>query len=197
AGTYTVTLTVTDNGGATSSTSQSVTVSASSEQPTNEPPTASFTATCSDLTCSFTDASTDADGAIAEWSWDFGDGATSTAQHPSHSYAAAGTYTVTLTVTDNGGATSSTSQSVTANQPPSGITLSVTGTKVKGTKTADLSWSGAAGSQVDIYRDGAFLERTANDGAHTDSIGKGGGTHTYKVCEGGTLTCSPEVSVSY
>ncbi|NIP81613.1 MAG: PKD domain-containing protein, partial [Gemmatimonadetes bacterium] len=64
--------------------------------PTNSPPASSFTYDCTDLACDFTDTSTDSDGSIASWSWDFGDGATSTAQHPSHTYAAGGTYTVSL-----------------------------------------------------------------------------------------------------
>ncbi len=116
-GTYTVTLQVTDNQGATSSTSQSVTVSAA-----NQPPVASFTQSCSTLTCSFTSTSSDPDGSIASYRWTFGDGSAAvTTQNASHTYAAGGTYTVTLQVTDNQGATSSTSQNVTvspANQPP-------------------------------------------------------------------------------
>jgi PKD repeat protein len=78
---------------------------------------AAFTASCSGLTCQFTDASTDADGTIASRSWSFGDGTTSTATNPSRTYAAGGTYTVTLTVTDNGGATGTTSQNVTVSAP--------------------------------------------------------------------------------
>ncbi|MDH3458376.1 MAG: PKD domain-containing protein, partial [Gemmatimonadota bacterium] len=49
--------------------------------------------------------STDPDGTIVSYEWDFGDGATGTGVSPSHTYAAAGTYDVTLTVTDNDGAT--------------------------------------------------------------------------------------------
>jgi chitodextrinase len=71
--------------------------------PPNNPPTASFTASCSDRTCIFTDTSTDGDGTVDAWSWDFGDGGTSTAQNPTHTYAADGTWTVTLTVTDDDG----------------------------------------------------------------------------------------------
>jgi RHS repeat-associated protein len=53
----------------------------------------------------FIDQSTDSDGHVVAWSWDFGDGGTSNQQSPSHHYAAAGTYTVALTVTDDAGAT--------------------------------------------------------------------------------------------
>jgi PKD repeat protein len=79
----------------------------------NQPPAASFANSCTDLACTFTDTSTDADGTIASRSWNFGDGTTSTAANPSKTYAAAGTYTVTLTVTDNSGATSSSARAIT------------------------------------------------------------------------------------
>jgi hypothetical protein len=48
--------------------------------------------------------STDPDGAIVAYSWDFGDGETSTEAHPTHLYTAGGPYVATLSVTDNGGA---------------------------------------------------------------------------------------------
>jgi PKD repeat protein len=80
----------------------------------NVPPTASFTSSCSNLTCAFdTAASTDPDGTIASYAWNFGDGTSGTGPSPSHAYAAAGSYNVTLTVTDNGGATNATTQAVT------------------------------------------------------------------------------------
>jgi PKD repeat protein len=113
-GTYTVTLRVTDNQGATNSVSHNVTVTAP-----NQPPVAAFSSSCSALTCGFTSTSSDPDGSIASYSWNFGDGGTSTAQNPSHAYATGGTYTVTLTVTDNLGATNSVSHTVIANTPPS------------------------------------------------------------------------------
>jgi subtilisin family serine protease len=168
--------------------------------PDNAPPTAGFTYSCTELTCEFTDASTDDDGTIASWSWAFGDGDTSTAQNPSRTYAAAGTYTVSLTVTDDDGATGSTSQNVTVSETPAGdLTLSATGYKIRGRQNVDLSWSGASSTNVDVRRDGAIIATTANDGAYTDAIGTvGGGGYTYQVCEAGSTTaCSNEATVTF
>lgn len=58
-------------------------------------------------TAHFIDASSDSDGRIVSYAWDFGDGATSTERDPRHTYAAPGTYTVRLVVTDDSGLTSS------------------------------------------------------------------------------------------
>jgi aqualysin 1 len=157
-----------------------------------QPPSASFTHACTELSCSFSDTSTDPNNDITSWSWSFGDGSSSTAQGPSHTYAAAGTYTVSLTVTDSAGLSSTTSQSVTVTQapPPTSITLTATPGKHKGSRWVDLAWSGATSTSVDVYRNGAFLTTTANDGAHRDTLSGGAGTHTYQVCEAGTTVCS-------
>ncbi len=195
-GTYGVTLTVTDDDGATDNTSQDVTVSSST---TNSPPTADFTYTTTDLTADFTDQSTDSDGSIVSWYWEFGDGATSTTQNPSHTYGSDGTYGVTLTVTDDDGATDNTSQAVTVSSGGTGdITLTATGYKVRGRKHADLEWSGATGTDVEIYRDGALIATTPNDGFYTHATSEvGGGSHVYKVCETGGTPCSNEATVTY
>ena len=86
--------------------------------PANNAPVAAFSESCNSLACNFSDASTDSDGTVNAWSWDFGDGAVSTQKNPSHSYAAAGSYTVVLTVTDNDSASDSTSSTVTVSEPP-------------------------------------------------------------------------------
>ena len=193
AGSYTVTLTVTDNAGATSPASQTFTVAP------NQAPTASFTTSCSNLACTFTDTSTDSDGTVTGWNWTFGDGTTSTAKSPSKTYAAAGTYTVTLTVTDNAGARSSAaSQSVTVTQP-AGISLTATPWLQYGSyHHVDLKWSGAATSTVSVHRNGQLVTNTANDGAHTDGIWMtGSATYVYKLCNLNSTVCSPEVTVRF
>lgn len=90
--------------------------------PTEDPnlePTAGITATVVDLTVTVDGAtSTDEDGTIADYLWDFGDGATASGSSASHAYAAAGTYTVTLTVTDDESAEGSATYSATVTAPP-------------------------------------------------------------------------------
>jgi serine protease len=121
AGDYRVTLRVTDNDGASSDTSSKMV------RVPNAAPTAGFTFNTADLTANFSDTSTDSDGSIVRWSWNFGDGARSSSQNPIHLYAAGGDYRVTLKVTDNDGATFTTSHSVTVNAPPTaGFTFSTT-----------------------------------------------------------------------
>lgn len=67
----------------------------------NELPTAAFTATPTGLSVAFANQSTDPDGTVTGFNWDFGDGDTSTDENPTHEYAAAGTYDVTLVVQDD------------------------------------------------------------------------------------------------
>lgn len=79
----------------------------------NAAPDADFSSSVTDLSVDFTDASSDSDGSIVSWSWDFGDGNSSTEQlPPTHTYALDDVYSVTLTVTDNEGASNSVTKTV-------------------------------------------------------------------------------------
>ncbi len=88
----------------------------------NEPPQASFTyfpAQPDTLDAvQFIDTSSDPDGAIISWYWDFGDGESSTIRNPSHRYAEPGFFVVSLTVTDNEGASAIYSTTITVVRPP-------------------------------------------------------------------------------
>ncbi len=173
-------------------------MAAGGSTPVNSPPNAGFTFTTLDLTATFTDTSSDSDGTIASWSWNFGDSSTSSAQDPVHPYATDGTYNVSLTVTDNEGATDSFNSDVTVSTGGSGgdIVLAASGYKQRGVRYVDLNWTGAAGTQVSIYRNGVLVITVDNDGSYTDNLGRVSGTFIYKVCESDGSACSNEVSVS-
>ena len=117
AGTYTVTLTVTDDRGGVDTHQLPVNVTG---QP-NVPPTAAITSDCSANVCDFDGTgSTDPDGTVVSYLWYFGDGTTGTGAITSHSYSTGGAYTVTLTVTDDDGTTDSTDVTVQVTGPPAG-----------------------------------------------------------------------------
>jgi len=122
-GVYTVTLTVTDDDGATASTSADKTVS-------NRPPVAYFTENATTVKTGEVihfDASEsyDLDGNIVSYFWDFGDGTNDTGVAVDHAYAKAGNYTVTLTVTDDDGASSSVNATKVVEKKPAGWPLAL------------------------------------------------------------------------
>lgn len=117
AGTRTVTLTVTDNQGGTDTATG--TANPTAPAPANVAPTAVFSVTCADLGCSADGtASTDTDGTIASYSWNWGDGTVTTGVMSSHTYPAAGSFAVTLTVTDDRGGTNTSSHQAVPATPP-------------------------------------------------------------------------------
>ncbi|PSL28978.1 PKD domain-containing protein [Chitinophaga ginsengisoli] len=102
-GTYTVTLTVKDAAGNTSTAQKTVTVW--------EKPKPDFTASpakgCIPFDVTFTDKSDPVNGTISTYSWDFGDGAVSSSNPAVHTYNNVSSPTVTLTVTNSNGCTAS------------------------------------------------------------------------------------------
>jgi len=91
--------------------------------PTNIPPTAKANGPYTALVCqpvTFSAAgSSDPDGAITSYQWDFGDGSpTASGESPTHTYTSLGPYTATLKVIDNAGLSGQDIASVTIMIPP-------------------------------------------------------------------------------
>lgn len=156
-GSYTATLTVTDNNNL--SASKSLQISA-----VNQAPVASFTTAYSStnipMNVSFdASSSSDSDGSIASYAWNFGDGSTGTGAIVNHTYATSGTFAAKLTVTDNGGLTASKTLSLTATDPnivnaPSNLSATAGG-KVR--NQVILKWSDMSNNES-IF----FIERAAS-----------------------------------
>jgi PKD repeat protein len=113
AGTFTVTLTVSNDSGSDYTTSVITVTSAGSVPIANFTP--DVTTGTVPLTVNFTDNSTNSP---TIWAWDFGDGNTSTLQSPSNTFIKTGTFNVTLTATNASG--SSTPYTSTITVTPAG-----------------------------------------------------------------------------
>ncbi|MCK9593324.1 MAG: PKD domain-containing protein, partial [Methanoregula sp.] len=137
AGTYTVSLNVTNAGGTNTKTSSGYITA-------NVPPApvADFTGTPTygtvPLMVTFTDHSTNSP---TLWNWSFGDGTTSTSRNSVHIYTIAGTYTVTLNATNAGGSNTKTAVGyITANVPPATVGY-FTGTPTSGQAPLNVSFT--------------------------------------------------------
>ena len=149
-GTYNVTLTVTDNRGATSTAGTTIVVS----RPPNQSPTAALAATPTTGTAPLlvqlsSAGSTDADGVIASYSWNFGNGTTGTGPSPSVAYSSAGSYTITLTVTDNDGATNAKSTTVVVSPPNQAPVAVIQATPTSGSAPLVVNVNGAGSTDAD------------------------------------------------
>jgi PKD repeat protein len=144
AGTYKISVAVTDNEGAKAF--QNITIVIKNKEPTASS-SADITSGIAPLTVSFQGSGTDSDGTINSYHWDFGDGETKTMQNPAHTFKKSGTYIITLTVTDNNGGTSTNMNTITviSNNPPA---ASVKSSKSNGEAPLTISFSGS-GSDTD------------------------------------------------
>src|SRR5207244_1284519 len=146
------------------------------------PPVATFTFSCSGLTCGF-DASSSTAQATATYGWSWGDGAPAgSGKTASHTYAAGGGYNVTLTVTDGGGS-NSVSKPVTVSPadqtPTAAFTSSCRGLTCSFTSTSSDP-DGSIASYSWTFGDG--FTSTAQNPSHTYGAG-GSYTVTLQVTD--------------
>jgi len=175
---------------------------------TNEGPTAAFTASPSNPapgeSVTFdASGSSDPDGTLESYAWEFGDGSTGSGQSTSHTYDAAQTVDVVLTVTDDGGKTASVTETLTIGDPNAAPTAAFTNdpaTPEPGQSvTFDASGSGDADGTITSYEwdlgDGTTA--TGETVAHTyGSEGSYSVTLTVTDDEGATGTTTTDVSVT-
>ena len=183
-GNYAVILKVVDDDGASDGISEWISV---------EPgPTAEFTYTCTQLTCEFdATSSSDSDGQIVRYEWDFGDGTFGTGARVRHTFPAEGGYWPELTVYDDDGSSGWTTNRIEV----SAFQLSAKRV-TKGKQTSvSLSWSGARTQSVDVRRNGAVIATVANTGTYSDPLPVQPSPVTYQVCDSGSSRCSNEATI--
>ncbi|RLF59364.1 MAG: hypothetical protein DRN27_02860 [Thermoplasmata archaeon] len=129
-GAYKVSLTVTNMYQQSNITNETVIIQ-------NVAPSADFTFSPAigivDQAVSFSDSSSDNDGSISSYFWDFGDSSNSTSQNPSHTFTSESSFTVILNVTDDDGDYSIKEKTITISDRPS----------------ADFTFSPSSGSTSD------------------------------------------------
>jgi PKD repeat protein len=177
----------------------------------NTPPIAAASGTptsgIAPLTVNFSSAgSSDPDGSITGYSWNFGDGtALSTSPAPSHVYQNAGTFTAVLAVTDNRGATATAQVTITVSPSPNVVNApsNLTGTANKG--SAKLNWSDNSSNETGFYIERAPSGSTAfvrvgtvgaNVKTFTDVVSRGNYIYRVQAFNGTTVsTYSNSVTV--
>lgn len=155
--------------------------------PANQPPSASFTLTPTSgpapLIVDFdATASSDSDGTVSSFTWDFGDGNSASGATAQHSFTSAGTFTIQLTVTDDDGASRNTTRDITIDEPlPPVAAFTTSGTLVAPANisfdgTGSTSSTGAITSHSWDFGDG-----NEGFGALTSHIFRTAGTYTITL----------------
>ncbi len=201
-GSFVVTLTVTDNGGLTASSTQTVNIGSFP----NVNPVPQIAVTPDALLVTFNaSGSIDNGGTITNYSWNFGDSNsttnTATGVTTTHGYKFAGSYTVTLVVTDDRGATVSLPRQLTVSPPVAVATGRINDTGITASQcyqirsdalvscTATTAFSATA---LNNAQDGMF-GRDVSLGSNTNLDGKLGFSFTKIGSSGETLPADSEV----
>ena len=181
-GIYTVTLTVTDDGGETDS--QNTTATITDPLPPIADPNGPYNGVVGSPVSFDGTGSSDPDGSITAYAWDFGDTVLGAGATPTHTYSDEGTYTVALTVTDNDGQT---------NTGTTTATISPAGSNLPPVANANGPYSGTEGVAVQFSSSGS-MDQDGMLTAYSWDFGDGGSStaenpmHTYALAGTYTVT---------
>ncbi|MBK7174406.1 MAG: PKD domain-containing protein, partial [Bacteroidales bacterium] len=192
AGSYQVTLSVSNSEGCTDTYAQTLTIT--------EVPIAdfSYTSNCEDEAAQFFDESiTGSTGAVNTWSWNFGDplsggSNTSTLQNPLHTYSSPGNYQVTLIVANFNGCTDTVNQQVTINPAPVAEFISSAGC----TNNPTYFWADSTIININATATyfWSFGDGNTSNTRNTQNNYTAPGNYTVSLTITDTLGCSATVS---
>ena len=182
-GAFTAQLIVTDDSSASDTFTVDIAVNA-----LNVAPTASFTATpnagAPPLAVAFdANASTDTDGTIVSYAWDFGDGTTGTGVTANHTYATAGAFTAQLIVTDDSTASDTFTVDIAVNALNVAPTASFTATPNAGAPPLAVAFDANASTDPD----GTIVSYAWDFGDGNTGTGVTA-NHTYATAGAGAFT---------
>jgi len=185
-GSYTVKLQVKDNEDGLDNDTATVTIT----EYVNQAPTANSGGSYSGYVNNSIDfdasGSTDTDGTVVSYHWDFGDGTTSTDKNPIHAYTELGTFTVSLTVTDDDGATDETTTAATITEllidqlPPNSDANGPYVSNVNEIVTFDASGSSDSDGTIVSYN-WSFGDGTFGEGVNPTHVYSSTGNFTVKL----------------
>ncbi|USZ69232.1 PKD domain-containing protein [Halorussus salilacus] len=201
-GSYTVELEVTDDDGLSDTATETVDI-----EEVNEPPSADISCTPTEATtddtveCSAAD-STDPDGTLDSFEWDFGDGHSGDGEWTTHRFDDPGSYTVELEVTDDDGLTDTVTETVDVeevNEPPS-ADISCTPTEATTDDTVECSAAGSIDEDGTLSAfDWQLGDGTTDDGEYVTHTFEESGTYTVELAvtddDGMTDTVTETVDV--
>ena len=147
-GTYNVILTVTDNTGAIDSATATVTISVGNQLP-NANANGPYDGIVNKEMLFDASGSSDPDGTIVSYNWDFGDGSTDTGESPTHTFTKDGTYEITLTVTDDVGETATDMTTATIGPVVNQWPIAEAGGPYSGTVNEPTQFNGSASGDPD------------------------------------------------
>ena len=110
-------------------------------------------------------SSSDSDGSIVSYVWNFGDGNNGAGAQLAHTFVSAGVYTVTLTVTDDDGASDSSSVQITITDPPTAGRDAFTRIEAESfdAKQGLAIYNGGTGKKIGSIEDGTYVVYEAVD----------------------------------